>query len=61
MKVKQVIKIAEDNGWLLRAIKGDHRIYTKPGAPRPLVIPGHLSHDIPIGTEKSILRAIRGG
>lgn len=61
MKVKEVIKIAEDNGWVHVRTTGDHRIFIKPGARRPLVIPGHLNSDMPTGTEKSALRTIRGG
>lgn len=57
MKVKEVIKLAEECGYVYCRTKGDHRIYKKDGF-QNLVIPGKLSDDIPKGTEKSILRAM---
>ncbi|MBQ0080936.1 MAG: type II toxin-antitoxin system HicA family toxin [Alistipes sp.] len=36
-KVKEVLDILEKNGWKLVRIKGDHRIYYKDGAKRPIV------------------------
>ena len=56
MKVKDVIELLECNGWHLARIRGDHRIYVKEGAQRPIVIPGHLKDDLAIGTLKSILK-----
>lgn len=29
MKVKEIIKMLEEDGWVLQRIKGDHRIYFK--------------------------------
>jgi len=55
-KVKQVIDLLEDNGWRFVRMKGDHRIYTKNGARRPIVLPGNLGDDLATGTYKSILR-----
>lgn len=55
MKVKQVIKILEANGWTHSRTKGDHRVFTKPGQ-RPIVIAGHENDDMPKGTESAILR-----
>lgn len=56
MKVKEIISLLEENGWSLRRIRGDHRIYSKPGAKRPVVVPGNLNHDMKEGTYNSILR-----
>lgn len=47
----------EDDGWVLQRIKGDHRVYFKEGK-GITVVPGNNNHDIPKGTEKSILRAM---
>lgn len=58
MKVKEIIKILEDEEWTYMRTKGDHRIYFKKGK-GIVVVPGKLSDDIPKGTEQSILRAIR--
>ena len=53
-KVKTVIQLLEANGWKHKRTKGDHRIYWKEGARRPVVVPGHLNDDMPEGTWKSI-------
>ncbi|MBR6368282.1 MAG: type II toxin-antitoxin system HicA family toxin [Bacteroidaceae bacterium] len=58
MKVKEIIKLAEAEGWTFKRMNGDHRIYVKQGH-RPLVIPGNLNADIPKGTEGSIKRSLK--
>ena len=55
-KVKQVIDLLEANGWRCVRTRGSHRVFTKEGAKRPIVVPNKLSNDLPIGTLKSILR-----
>lgn len=55
-KVKEVADLLVKNGWRLVRIKGDHRIFTKDGARRPIVLPGNLNDDLASGTLKSILR-----
>lgn len=55
-KVKQIIDLLEENGWECVRMKGDHRMYHKNGARRPIVVPGNLNDDMPVGTLKSILR-----
>ena len=55
-KVKEVSDLLEENGWKLVRIKGDHRIYYKDGARRPIVVPGNMNDDLAIGTLKSILK-----
>jgi len=61
LKVKKAIELAEAEGWKHVRTNGDHRIFVKEGARRPLVISGHLSDDIPPGTQASIKRTMRGG
>ncbi len=55
-KVKQVIELLEEHGWTHVRTKGDHRAFQKEGAPRPIIVPGALNDDLPIGTLKSIMR-----
>jgi predicted RNA binding protein YcfA (HicA-like mRNA interferase family) len=55
-KVKQVIDLLEENGWRCVRMKGDHRMYQKEGARRPIVVPGNLNDDMAVGTLNSILR-----
>ncbi|MEI6576237.1 MAG: type II toxin-antitoxin system HicA family toxin [Bacteroidota bacterium] len=56
MKVKEVIKIIEKNGWIMVAQKGSHRQYKNPDVPGRVTIPGNLNDDIPKGTLNSILK-----
>lgn len=56
-KVKEVIKLLEENGWyeLTGRGKGSHRFYRhkeKGG----ITVPGHPGDDMPLGTENSILK-----
>lgn len=55
-KVKEVISLLESNGWKFIRMKGDHRIFYKDGARRPIVVPGTNSKDVKVGTLDSILR-----
>lgn len=55
-KVREVADLLEQNGWDLVRIKGDHRIYYKNGAKRPIVVPGNMNDDLAIGTLKSIIK-----
>lgn len=56
MKVKDIIKLLEANGWVLSRMKGDHRIFKKEGEPANICVPGALSKDVHPGTERAILR-----
>ena len=56
MTVKAVIALLEENGWKYIRMRGDHRIYYKEGARRPIVVPGKESDDLKDGTLGSILR-----
>ncbi len=56
MKTKEVIKLLEGNGWSQLRMRGDHRIFGKRGARRPIVVPGSLNDDLKEGTLNSIFR-----
>lgn len=56
MRVKDVISLLEENGWRFVWMRGDHRIYYRKGARRPIVIPGNLNDDLKEGTLNSVLR-----
>ena len=57
MKVKEVIKIIENDRWYFSRQKGSHMVYKHPVKQGIVVIPNHgLNHDIPIGTLASILK-----
>ncbi|MGD1860828.1 MAG: type II toxin-antitoxin system HicA family toxin [Leptolyngbyaceae cyanobacterium] len=56
MKVKEVIKLIEQDGWYLARTRGSHRQY-KHGEKTGLVtVPGKLSDDLAIRTLNSILK-----
>jgi len=56
MKVREVIRRIEADGWYRVRIKGDHRIFQHPTKSGIVVIPGSLGADIPIGTMRSVFR-----
>ena len=55
-KVKEGIDLLDENGWAFVRMRGDHRIYYKKGAKRPVVVPGNLNDDLKDGTLNSILK-----
>lgn len=58
MKVKQLIKGLEKNGFAHVRTHGDHRMFKKDGYPT-ISVPGNLNDDIKIGTLRSILKSAR--
>ena len=57
MKVKEVVKLIEADGWMFaRSGKGDHRIYKHPEKSGIVVIDGKASDDIPKGTFNKVLK-----
>jgi predicted RNA binding protein YcfA (HicA-like mRNA interferase family) len=40
MKVREVIKLLEEDGWYLKATKGSHRQYKHPTKPGRVTLPG---------------------
>ncbi|MFN5516594.1 MAG: type II toxin-antitoxin system HicA family toxin [Cyanobacteriota bacterium] len=56
MKVAEIIKRLEADGWYLSRIKGSHRQYKHPVKSGLVTVPGKPSKDLAIGTLKSILK-----
>jgi predicted RNA binding protein YcfA (HicA-like mRNA interferase family) len=56
MKVKDVIKLLEGDGWYLVRTKGSHRQFKHPSKPGLVTVSGKLSVDVPPGTLNSILK-----
>ena len=56
MKVRQIIKILEQDGWYLKRTRGSHRQYKHPNKSGTVTVSGKLSVDIPVGTLKSIYK-----
>jgi len=55
MKVREIIKLIERDGWQLNRTKGSHRQYRHPGKTGTVTISGHPGDDIHPKTERSIL------
>ena len=56
MKVRDIIKLIEDDGWYLVVTKGSHRQYKHPSKTGRVTIAGHPSHDLAPGTLNSIYK-----
>jgi len=55
MKVREIIKLIEADGWYRIKAKGGHRQYKHPTKPGRVTVPGQMSEDLDKKTEKSIL------
>ena len=56
MKVKEIIRLIEKDGWYFVRQKGSHRQYKHPVKAGLVTIPGKESDDLKKGTENSILK-----
>jgi len=56
LKVSEILKMLEADGWYLVTTSGSHRQYKHPVKPGRVTVAGKLSADLPPGTERSILR-----
>jgi predicted RNA binding protein YcfA (HicA-like mRNA interferase family) len=57
VKVRDVIRLVESDGWRHVRTTGSHRHYKHSSKPNVVTIPGHLGDELPKGTLKSILKA----
>ena len=53
---KEMCRVLERAGWVLKRIQGSHHIYRRAGARRPLPVPVHGSQPLKRGTQGSIMR-----
>lgn len=56
MKVRDVIRLIESDGWYLVTMRGSHRQYKHPTKKGRVTIAGHLDHNLARGTLASVLR-----
>ena len=56
MKVRDVIKLIEEDGWREVRTKGSHRQYKHHAKKGLVTIAGHEGHDLARGTLSSILK-----
>jgi len=56
MKVSEILRIIQDDGWFLVATRGSHRQYRHPTKTGRVTAPGKPSDDLAPGTLNSILK-----
>jgi len=56
MKVREIIRRIEDDGWYQIKAKGGHRQYKHSVKPGRVTVPGKMNAELDKKTEKSILR-----
>jgi predicted RNA binding protein YcfA (HicA-like mRNA interferase family) len=56
MKVRDVIRLIEHDGWFLLATRGSHRQYKHPTKPGRVTVAGKPSDDMAPGTLNSVLK-----
>lgn len=56
MKVRDIIRLLEGEGWFLVATRGSHRQYKHPVRPGRVTVAGKPSDDLAPGTLNSILK-----
>ncbi len=59
MKVREIIRLIEADGWREARQRGSHRQFKHPSKPGLVTVPGKPSRDLPSGLEKSILQQAR--
>jgi predicted RNA binding protein YcfA (HicA-like mRNA interferase family) len=56
MKVRDLVKLIEQDGWYHVRTTGSHRHFYHPTKPGTVTIPGQLGKDIPEGTRNSVMK-----
>jgi predicted RNA binding protein YcfA (HicA-like mRNA interferase family) len=56
MKIREIIKIIENDGWFLKRTKSSHRQFRHPSKSGAVTIAGHERDDLHPKTESSILK-----
>jgi predicted RNA binding protein YcfA (HicA-like mRNA interferase family) len=56
MKVREIIRLIEADGWMLARTRRSHRQYKHDTKMGVVTVPGHLSEDLAPGTASSILK-----
>jgi len=56
MKVAEVIKLLEGDGWARVRMRGSHRQFKHPSKPGLVTVAGKPSIDVPPGTLQNILK-----
>ncbi|GMU54268.1 MAG: addiction module toxin, HicA family protein [Candidatus Xenobia bacterium] len=56
MRVREIIRMLEADGWQQTAQRGSHRQFEHPAKPGKVTVPGKPGDELAKGTENSILK-----
>lgn len=56
MKVRDLIRLLEQDGWVHIGTRGSHRQFKHPDRSGRVTVPGKLSDTVAVGTESSIFK-----
>ena len=56
MKIRDVLALLHENGWVLSRTRGSHRQFTHPTKSGKVTVAGHPSLDLAPGTLRSIFK-----
>jgi predicted RNA binding protein YcfA (HicA-like mRNA interferase family) len=56
LKVRDIIKIIQDDGWKLVRTRGSHQQFKHPTKPGLVTVAGHPGDELAPGTQNSILK-----
>lgn len=56
MKVRELLKLLEDDGWRLVRTRGSHKQFKHPTKPGTVTVAGKPSVEVPKGTLNAILK-----
>ncbi len=56
MKVRELIRLLEEDGWRLARTRGSHRQFKHPNKPGTVTVAGQAGVDVPPGTLNAILK-----
>jgi len=56
VKVRELVRMLEDDGWILARTRGSHHQYKHPAKPGLVTVPGRPGDDLAPGTLNSALK-----
>lgn len=56
MKISELLRVIEEDGWFLVRQRGNHRQFHHPGKSGTVTVAGKPSIDVPPGTLNSVLK-----
>jgi len=56
MKVREVVRLLRDDGWVLVRTRGSHHQYKHPTKPGLVTIPGNGNDELAAGTLNSVMK-----